>query len=272
MRKSLQFRFAVMAFLFATTSAQQTPKFPDTEASNLPEPDRVKLFNDQPGLVEPVLIPLPPLGPSVKCKGVKDSGAVTLSFVIDSSGNPRNVRFKRANANQIDLIALNILPESQFHPATINGTPVAFGRDVEVHLRVCTEQQPGSTSERTRLLLIQEEKFISWRHAPAEVNLAPIHMPPDAQADREKIGNDFTLPTTIATRVPDVGGMSGYFEFGVLVDEHGISHIEKVLKSTNQALLPVAEAALLNLRSTPAMKDGMPVSVHITSELDINSR
>jgi hypothetical protein len=70
----------------------------------------------------------------------------------------------------------------------------------------------------------------------------------------------------------DTKGMSGSFAFGVLVDEHGLGRIEKVLVSTNPNLLPIVAGIIQSFRSTPALKDGMPVPVHMVESLDINSR
>lgn len=255
----------------AGTAAQQPQPYPDTVASNLPKPEKVKLYNSVPGIVEPVLLPeqFPPL--SSKCHGSKDSGTVTFSFVVDANGEPRNAVFKRALANAIDLLALQLLLMARFQPATSSGAAVAFGRDVEMHLEVCNEKQPATGQGVARLRSAPELKFSNWRRAPEQANLAPAHKPDDAQGDHERPGSDFTLPRVIARYMPDSHGMSGSFEFGVRADEHGIDHIEKVLKSTNPALLPVATAFILSIRQTPAMKDGMPVPVHFTANVDINS-
>jgi hypothetical protein len=248
------------------------PRFPETRVSNLPQPQHVKLYDNIAGLVEPVLIPgeTPPL--SSECKGTKDSGSVTLSFIVDAEGRPRNVVFKHALANQIDLLALQILLDSKFQPAILNGSPVAVGLDVEMHLQVCIEQKPGTTNELVRLRSLEAERFIDWRHAPVDANLAPIPMPADALADAETPGPGFTTPKTLAHQMLDAKGMSGFFSFGELVDEHGLGHIEKVLVSTNPNLLPIAAKMIQNIRRTPALKDGMPVPVHVTESLDINSQ
>lgn len=254
------------------SASQNLPQYPETRVSNLPKPEHVELYSDVAGLVEPVLIPgeTPPL--SSECKGTKDSGAVNLSFIVDAEGQPRNVVFKKALANQIDLLALKILLDSRFQPATLNGSPVAVGRDVEMHLQVCIEQSPGTTDELIRLRSPKTEKFSSWHHAPAEANLAPVPMPADALADAEQPGTGFSTPKTLANKMLDAKGMSGSFAFGVLVDEHGLAHIQKVLLSTNPKLLPIAAKVIQDFRHTPALKDGMPVPVHTTESLEINSQ
>jgi hypothetical protein len=179
--------------------------------------------------------------------------------------------FKQALANQIDLIALQILLDSKFQAAMLNGSPVAVGRDAEIHLQVCIEQQSGSSGEKIRLRTPKTEKFSDWSHAPAEANLAPLPMPTDALADGESPGPAFTQPKSLAHKMLDTKGMSGFFTFGLLLDEHGIVHIEKVLKSTNPKLLPIAAKMIQSLRSTPALKDGMPIPVHQMESLDIGS-
>lgn len=247
------------------------PRYLETRVSNLPQPEQVELYNSAKEMVEPVLIPGQTLPLSNECKGTKDSGSVTLSFIVDAEGQPRNIVFKQALANQIDLLALQILLDSRFQPATLNGSPVAVGRDVEMHLQVCIDQKPGTTVELVRLRSPKTEKFSGWRHAQAEANLAPVKMPPDALADAENPGPSFSTPKTIAHKMFDSKGMSGSFAFGVLVDEHGLDHIEKVLESTNPNLLPIAARMIQSIRHIPALKDGMPVPVHQTESLNITS-
>jgi hypothetical protein len=269
---------AVILVAIAATPQQppaalrNVPQYPEKRVSNLPKPEHVQLYNDAKGLLEPVLIPGDAPSPSSECKGTKDSGSVILSFIVDAKGQPRNVVFKDVLANQVDVLALHILLDSKFQPAVSNGSPVAVGLDVEMRLQVCIEQEPGTANKLMRLRSPETEKFSCWRHAPAEANLAPDPMPVDALADAENPGPGFTAPKALAHRMSDTKGMSGSFAFGVLVDEHGLGRIEKVLVSTNPNLLPIVAGIIQSFRSTPALKDGMPVPVHMVESLDINSR
>lgn len=248
------------------------PPFPETTISNLPAPEWVALGNDVPGVVEPVLVPRTIQETSGGCKGLKESGVVVLSFVIDSSGQPRNVMFKEALGTQVDLLALQLLLTSRFKPAMANGAPIAFGRDVSMKLDVCTERIAGEAKVSTRLSGALKEQFQNWRNAQTRANLAPLHMPPDTIADAEKVGVDgFSLGKAITRREYDSRGMSGKFNFGVLVDEHGVSHVQRVLQSTNPSLLPIAVEMIQSVRHTPALKDGMPVPVHFSEGLEIKS-
>lgn len=271
--------FAAVVLVTAVAHSQQVPaelknlpRYPESRVSNLPAPEKVQLFNSATGVAEPVLLPKQMPSLSDKCDGEKQEGNVTLSLVVDSNGDPRNVMFKRANGNQADILALQILLDSSFQPAMQNGSAVAYGMDAEFHLQVCVEKQAGTSNEITRLRSPLKEKLVKWRNSPAEANLAPLHMPADALADAEKPGAGFTTVKNIAHQMLDAKGLSGVFVFGLLVDEHGIGHIEKVLKSTNQALLPIAAKMILSSRYIPAMKDGMPIPVHGTEGLESNSQ
>jgi hypothetical protein len=280
--KQLPSLLAIALPLAATAAFAQTlptipidpkvlPTFPETSVSNVPPPERVQLVNNLAGVVEPVPISPPLSAYSSQCKGFQESGSVTLAFIVDANGNPRNVMFKNVLENQLDLLALKILLLSRFTPATIDGTPTAFGQDVDIHLDVCTEKQPGSTAEVTRLRSAATQKFVPWRKAPAEANLAPLKMPTDAIADAENVKDGGLVPPI---RIPqhrafDTRGMTGSFAFGVLVDEHGIGHIQKVLRSTNPPLLPIVSVMIESMRRIPAMKNGMPVPVHVIEGLTL---
>ncbi|HEY2861313.1 MAG TPA: energy transducer TonB [Terracidiphilus sp.] len=183
-------------------------RFPKLVCREFPNPEHVKLANNVPGVVEPVLLPPPTPVPSPDCKGAKESGTVTLSFVVDVNGNPRNVMFKSALDDESDLLALKILSQSHFTPAMVDGTPAALGRDVEIHLDTCAERPPGSAITTTRLRVPQTQKFVNWQKAPDEANLSPLIMPADAIADGEHWGDDFTYPKDFAqTRMLNTRGM-----------------------------------------------------------------
>ena len=272
----IHFSLSAAVFTSAAAYAQQLPHYPDTVASNLPQPEHVKLYNNVPGTVEPVLLPLQVPPSQAECKGQKGSGTVTLTFVVDANGVPRNVYFKQALANNIDLLALEFLLNSRFQPATFNGAPVAVGRDVEMRLQICNEEQPvsgkNSIKITTKLRSVQDEKISNWRHSPDEANLAPIQMPADAQADHEHIGPDFTPPKLIAKGAIPMRGLTGAFSFGIQVDEHGMPHIEKVLQATNPLIAQMAARLIINTRFTPALKDGMPVPVHLIQGIEMHEQ
>jgi TonB family protein len=244
----------------------------ETADSDFPEPEWVKLHEAEQGITDPVPIQTD-YSLQSDCRGKKVGGEVSFSFVVDSGGHPRNVVFERALANEVDLVALKIMLSSRFHPAILDGSPVAVGRSAKIRLEVCAEQvadQSGKTTSTFRLHSKPEEKFESWRHSPAQANLAPIVMPPDVHADSWSSG--LTPPKALMhPSPPDAKGHSGTFSFKVLVDEHGVPQDLQVLKSTDSSLLSQVVQCMNNMRFKPATKNGMPVPAHITEELTIRA-
>lgn len=267
---SLTLAFGVIVSVCA--EGRQPPQSPDSAALNLPQPEWVKLYSPEQGIIGPVLIKSA-YSLQSKCQGTKVDGEVKLSFVVDSNGLPRNVVFEHALANEIDLLALKIMLNTKFQPAMRSGTPVAVGRSVKMRLEVCAAQitdQSGKAKWTFQLRSNPEEKFDDWHHPPTQANLAPIMIPPGVSADRMSSG--LTPPNELVhPPPPDAKGHSGTFSFKVLVDEHGIPQDLQVLKSTDSTLLPQVSLCMRNMRFKPALKDGMPVPAHFTEELTITA-
>jgi hypothetical protein len=263
---------AVLVSAAALSGSQQLPPSPDAVDLNLPQPEWVKLYSAERDLIEPILLQSSRTFQS-SCREAKADGNVKLSFVIDTDGLPRNVVFDQALANEIDLLALKVLLDSKFQPATYNGKPVAVGRTVEMHVQICANQttdQSGKIITTYRLRSYPAEKFKVWHHSPAQVNLAPIEIPSGVMADHLKMDNHFSPPVAlIQPPPPDAKGRSGKFSFKVLVDVHGIPQDIEVLSSSDSTLLPRVAACIRGTRYRPALKDGMPLPAHLTEEVDI---
>jgi hypothetical protein len=73
----IEFSLSATALISVVANSQQLPHFPDTVASNIPQAEHIKLYNNAPGVTEPVPLPMQLPVLSTGCKGVKDSGTVT---------------------------------------------------------------------------------------------------------------------------------------------------------------------------------------------------
>jgi hypothetical protein len=246
--------------------------------SILPDAEVVKLYNGVQGVTAPALLNVQPANPlESKCKGAEENGTVKFSFIVDTSGHPRNVIFEQALANDVDLLALKVMLLSRFQPAMLNGSPVAIGEEAEMHLKACSEEvkdQSGKvTSHRFRLRFLPQEKFEDWRDGPVEANLAPFSMPAGANADHERVDSHFSLAKMLVRPGHPSAGREGQFSFQVrlLIDEHGVPRDIEILKATDRTMLPQVVQSFRKLRYQPARKDGMPVPVHEEVGLDISS-
>lgn len=265
---------AACAVLAIKAVGQQSPPAQDTVESKLPPPEWVKLYSRDQGITQPIPIESVSSFQS-ECKGQKRDGRVKLSFIVDSSGFPRNLVFERALANEVDLLALKLMMNTKFQPATLNGSPIAAGRSVEMRLQVCTEEitdQLGKAHAVFRLRYPPEERFEDWRNPQTQANLAPIAIPPGMWAELEPVNSHFTPPKILAhPQPPDAKGRSGSFSLVIVVDEHGIPQVKETLKSTDPTILPQVVQCFRNTRYRPALNDGMPVPARLTERLDIQS-
>lgn len=270
--QKLTMALALGALVLTGAEGQQPPLSTDSGELNLPQPEWVKLHGPEQGISAPILVQST-YSLQSKCVGTKAGGDVKLSFVVDSRGLPRNVVFEKALANEIDLVALNVILNSKFQPAMLDGSPVAVGRSVKMRLQICAEQttDPSGKNRFTfRLRSNPEETFDNLNHPPAQANLAPIVIQPGIHADRTSSG--ITPPTLLVhPPPPDAKGHSGKFSFKVLVNEHGVPQDLEVLKSTDLTLLPQVTLCMRNMRFKPALNEGMPVPAHITEDLDISA-
>ena len=132
-----------------------------------------------------------------KCGGLVKAANVRFSLVVDASGRPRNVIFDKPLGNDIDLLALKVMLMTHFHPATLNGSPVAVGQFLDMRARDLyrnrKERSRARRFERSPAVCSRGDLPI-WDCPADEANLAPIEMPTSVFADGEHINALFSEP------------------------------------------------------------------------------
>ncbi|MGB6743949.1 MAG: energy transducer TonB [Terracidiphilus sp.] len=240
------------------------------EPASIPTPERVQLANGTPGLIAPALRPLeitPP--PDSACRGKSLTGSVRLSLVTDTQGRPRNVILNRPLSNELDYLAVQVMQNDRFQPATLNGSPVAVAGTADLHVRGCIEQSKdslGHTSISLRLQALPQVKFELEHHTMPDAALTPAFARMDPVQPKEI--RDYTPPKAIAQVMPDfrMDTQSGVCVFSAIVDEHGLPQNVRGDQCSNSDIARPATEAVRKYRFIPAMKDGMPVPVQITIE------
>jgi TonB family protein len=66
----------------------------------------------------------------------KLSGNVIVALIVDSAGEPQNVRVARGLGNELDEKAVEAVQQYRFKPATRNGEPVPANLNVEVNFQI----------------------------------------------------------------------------------------------------------------------------------------
>jgi hypothetical protein len=281
MRKT-RWEFVGAISLVAAGWAQQPIALPapsGTQASAAPQaaPERVKLFNGAPGLMAPLLLPpLTPNPPKNRCNGLKRSGSVTFSFIVDSEGRPRNIVFEHVTGNELDYLAVHVMETDVFKPATLNGAAVAGAGMLDMRLQACSEttkDQRGHKSTTIRLVSAPDQKIELPRDPQDEAALAPISDPETLLARIEQIGGSVTRPKRIFSpqmEGPDDRPMPpGSDKFSMVVDEHGLPYDVQAVSPIESYNFDEATRMVRRFRYRPARKDGMPVPVRISIEIGV---
>jgi TonB family protein len=113
-------------------TAQNPPSRTD-EYALAKEPDVYKVGGS---VHPPVLISAPDPEYTEAARQAKLSGNVIVGLVVDSSGEPQNVRVVRGLGNELDEKAVEAVQQYKFKPATKDGEPVSADLKVEVNFRI----------------------------------------------------------------------------------------------------------------------------------------
>lgn len=254
------------------------PDEPKETGPSLPEP--VKLFNGVPRTVDPELLPLSPgVAHDPACKGIKQSGSVQFSLIVDAEGRARNIVIERPVGNGIDYLALQTVELDRFKPAVSGGQPVAVNATIDLHLDVCTDNSKGAVFFPAMSYRIAPEQKLQILSGPqSDAMLAPIFTSQDdRRAHIESAGPDIVVAKPFFTpqaRFSDYGfanHIQGTCKFSMIVDEHGLPRDFKVVTSMESSMLANAAKAVIGYRFRPATKHGMPVAFRTTIEVSFQS-
>jgi hypothetical protein len=115
---------------------------------------RVTVYSSGDGLTLPEIIPIASmLLPIDECKK-KIDGEVSLFFVVDTTGTPRNLLFDRPLGSDLDRFALQIVSGVRFRPGTLNGNPIIVAQKAKVFMQTCLIESPdGNGQNRLALQL-----------------------------------------------------------------------------------------------------------------------
>ncbi|MBX7134020.1 MAG: TonB family protein [Fimbriimonadaceae bacterium] len=104
-----------------------------------------------PGVVPPTVISKVEAVYSEDASEAGLSGSVFLSFVVDESGFPTNIRVTRSLGLGLDENAIAALRQWRFGPATKADRPIRFAGQVEITFRVLKPYSPEVAQQRLKL-------------------------------------------------------------------------------------------------------------------------
>jgi TonB family protein len=180
----------------------------------------------------------------VELRNAGIGGTAVVDFIVDVNGRVQNARVVDVSNVEFGPAALAAIVQWQFTPGLIHGHPV------EVHMQI-----PVVFS-------------IDGKGAPA----APPSLPPEplpaaaeifnvAHVDRQPIPVYQVRPIFPADL--RAAGTSGTATIDFIVDRHGVVAWSRVYKASAPEFGAAAQAAVVQWRFKPALKQSQPVFVHL---------
>jgi TonB family protein len=201
------------------------------------------------------------------------SGKVVLSLIVDANGRPRNIRFEHPSGGDLDRLALVIAGADRFKPGEQNGTPVAVRQLVELKLDGCIagiKDETGQTVKRLRLRSRPEQKFGPLKESPAEAILST----PKDLSNPDHIGGEVSAPIPLVFPEAQFSDEArnaryqGVCLISLIVDSQGMPRNPRIIRPLSYGLSEKAMEAVNKYRFKPAMKNGEPVPVMITVQVN----
>ena len=268
--------FFVVLAISILNGQQSAPATPPQAADATS--DRVKVYSPGPDVTAPELLPIEMPLSNGKCKE-EPEGKVTLATVIDAGGQPHNVTYLQPVGNDLDKLAILVVKADRFKPGIRDGKPVAVGQSVEVSIKGCVVETKDETGKKDLRLVLrsQPEQKLGPLPEPLDVNLLTLE-----EADGKKInphlnriGGSISPPVPLnllvdaefseeARRIK----FQGICLLSLMVDQQGKPQNIRIIRPLGHGLDQKATEAASKYRFKPAMKDGKPVPVMITVEVD----
>ncbi|HME59198.1 MAG TPA: energy transducer TonB [Terracidiphilus sp.] len=246
------------------TSPSAPPPMPDTL------PAKVMVYTMGPGVTAPELLPVTqtPI-PNEKCKK-KVKSMIPISLYVDAEGVPRDLNLLYPKELKLDEMALKIVAADWFKPGTYKGLPVPVAETVVVTLYACMAEKKDSSGQQTdqvRLWSLPEQNAIPLQKSPEIDDIASI-------GALEKVGGKVSAPVIVHSVVPEFTDEArrakywGVVLVSIIVDAQGMPRDLHVVHPIGMGLDQKAIEAVKKFRFKPAMKDGKPVPVKVTIEVN----
>jgi TonB family protein len=262
-------RFWIVALLGAlgigSIRAQQAT-LPEPALKTRPATSAAEIVDLGPDVTAPILIPrIVPSFDRSSCGKKSFQGKVTFSFVVDAEGVPSKIIMLTVLGNDLDRLAILILASDRFKPGTRGGIPVAVREAAEIRLHACVsiQEESGKLNQRIGVDAQPEQSFgkipksnrdeATVKEQPAKGVTAPVPL------------NNVEASYTDEARKAQIEGMC---IVSVVIDSYGFPQNPRLMKSLDAGLDLMALEAVEHYRFRPAMKDGQPVPVMISIEVN----
>jgi TonB family protein len=233
-----------------------------------------KIYEPGPDITAPVLLPSHPLQISTdKCKKkFKRNESVEFSAFISSDGKARRIVFIHPIGNEMDQVALDLVHADQFTPAVRNKETVAVWQEIDINLQSCREDATDSHPFPQAGLIEQPvQKLTTLKVIPPVKEIAA---PVGIATQPQKIGGSVWAPVPLSTPEAHYSiearrkRIQGACLVSMVVDAEGMPQNPHLVHPLGYGLDDQALIAVRRYRFKPAMKNGMPVAVMLSVEVN----
>jgi TonB family protein len=236
------------------------------------------IFIAGPNASVPELLPADsPVSEAVNCKK-KLTGRAVLSFLVDATGSPRNIAFEEGSGSGLDELAYKTLSADRFKPATHLGAPVAVPMEDEIRLEACPKETKSSGGDDGAEIVLSaqpKQKLLRMTLAQEELEFASFPDTPKISRDQTGKSKDSVSAPVPLNSVESLysdeartKNISGVCFISLVVDANGMPRNLRVIRPLGYGLDQKALEAARKYRFKPAMRNGTPVPVMITVEVN----
>lgn len=269
-------RFAAAWSLVVSVSsflAQQPNSSDSVRTASDRKPSEI-IYEPAPDITPPVLHPSQTLQiPTDKCKKkFRRNENVQFSAYIASDGKARRIIFIHPIGNELDQIALDLVHSDQFAPAVRNKEPIAVWQEIDINLQSCredpTDNEPYPKSSLTSQPI---QKLTTLQVIP---NVTEIVAPVGIATQPQKIGGSVWAPVPLSTPQARYSyearkkKIQGECLISLIVDADGMPQNPRMVRPVGYGLDEQALIAVRRYRFRPALKNGMPVPVMMSIQVN----
>jgi TonB family protein len=239
------------------------------------------MFIVGPGVSAPELQPASPLViDDENCKK-KLNGKAVLSFLVDTTGFPRNIAFEEGAGGGLDEIAYKMVSSDRFKPALHQNSPVIVPMKDEVELQAClTKKKNGPADAQSVAALSAQPKQKLMAMTLSEEQLEFSSFPTSSRGPAEPFTKTNETKNSVLAPAPlnsveavfsDEArrkSISGVCLVSLVVDSDGMPRNVRVIRPLGYGLDLKAVDAARKYRFKPAMRKGTPIPVMITVEVN----
>lgn len=271
--------FALLALLAASLAAAQQAA-PSTPPVAADQPVAITAYYAGPGVSAPELIPIT-LNDLFTGHCKKVDGTAVLSAVVDTGGTPRNVSYTVFIGNDLDRLAARWVAAERFKPGSHDGTPAAVVISDAITLNACMVEEKDQAGQNVHSLYLRSvpRQKIGLQRAPsgyATVTQTVRRSQPASVLAQplNRESNPISAPVLLKSVPAQYSDQArkkkiqGVCLISLIVDAKGMPQNERVAYSLEPSLDQEALYAVSQYYFRPAMKDGKPVPVMITVEVE----